>query len=274
MLAVQVRLPVASPRPAFGLPWVVFLAFAVWAVKVLYVPIVAASLSNSAAWYVTIAIVVGLVMSYVAHALCHAIAAHVLHCEAPEHLTLYPLGDAAHAWPAARGPFSEAAVAFAGPAANALLAALGYLVWSRQTGPVVDSTAFFLCILNLALALINLTPAFPFDGGRVARALVWQAVERPETGTFYARASGAFFVAGLLAWAAFLALQNLRFSLETSLAAAAVALVAAPNSSCPRDALNPGAKRPGPPAGFGSSTSASLPWVRWCCTSHPSCCCL
>ena len=57
-------------------------------------------------------------------------------------------------------------MAAAGPLVNLLLGGLGYLVWNAVTNNSIGLIyALFLCGFNIWMFVINLVPAFPFDGG-------------------------------------------------------------------------------------------------------------
>jgi Zn-dependent protease len=72
-------------------------------------------------------------------------------------------------------PGRMAAVAAAGPAANAVLAGIGLallpLVGSGVPGHLVEG----LVIINGSLAVLNILPGMPLDGGQVVECLVWKA---------------------------------------------------------------------------------------------------
>ncbi len=114
----------------------------------------------------------GLFLSVLVHELGHAVVARAYGVEVRE-ITLWFLGGVAQfsAMPRQRG--AEAVVAIVGPITSALLALLAGLSWRLAGGH--DATLFlltYLSVTNAGLALFNLLPALPLDGGRVLRSLL------------------------------------------------------------------------------------------------------
>lgn len=110
------------------------------------------------------------------HEYGHAFAAR-LYGIATASITLYPIGGIARLTRLPKSPGAEIVVALAGPLVNisiagaiwGLLALSGGPAFAIATQPSLPQT---LLVINLGLALFNLIPAFPMDGGRVLRALL------------------------------------------------------------------------------------------------------
>lgn len=114
--------------------------------------------------------------SVLVHELGHAFAARRYGIDTPD-ITLLPIGGVARLARMPDDPKQELAIALAGPLASLALALVLYLA----IGPVsleelramsTQAIPARLMVANLALALFNLIPAFPLDGGRVLRALL------------------------------------------------------------------------------------------------------
>src|ERR1051326_3193539 len=96
-------------------------------------------------------------------------------------ITLLPIGGIAQMEQFPEKPSQELLIAFAGPAVNIVIAGIFYLVmFSMKLVPSVsqpisisgNNFLFYLFSSNIALAIFNLIPAFPMDGGRVLRAIL------------------------------------------------------------------------------------------------------
>ena len=109
-------------------------------------------------------------------------------------ITLFLLGGVARVEKECPTPMGALRVAAAGPAVSLLLAA-GLLASVQAAGhvnPLLGHLVAMLGWLNLILALFNLLPGLPLDGGLILKALVWQWTGSQRKGIQVATASGRF----------------------------------------------------------------------------------
>ncbi|MGK0200619.1 MAG: Zn-dependent protease, partial [Yoonia sp.] len=121
-----------------------------------------------------VAFVVLLFACVLAHEFGHICAARFFGVRTPV-VTLYPIGGVARLERMPERPYQELIVALAGPAVNVVIAGLlMLLVGVGATFGTNSGSSFlgYLATVNLTLALFNLIPAFPMDGGRVLRAIL------------------------------------------------------------------------------------------------------
>ena len=109
------------------------------------------------------------------HELAHALVANRLGVGVRS-ILLFAFGAVAEIDREASTPGGEFAIALAGPAASVVLAAaagLGSVVVDDERGPLA-ALLLALALLNVGIALFNLLPALPLDGGRILRAGIWR----------------------------------------------------------------------------------------------------
>lgn len=163
--------------------WPLFRAFGVQvrlSIWTILVPLIAleqfsrfGGLSSGEVFGLVLSHTIGLYLVIWTHEMGHIVAGRRYHIQTSL-ITLSPLGGLAHLQSSPPSPRAEIVIALAGPATHALWLAL---LWPlRQLDPsdslIVSYTLTNLWWLNTGLALFNLLPFFPMDGGRVLRGLL------------------------------------------------------------------------------------------------------
>ena len=133
-------------------------------------------LDPATAWLLGVITTAGLFLSVFGHELSHALMARAEGIEIEE-IVLHPFGGLARMRSAPENPRAEFRIAVAGPVASFFLTLvfLG-LMWafSGLEKNILEPLSGWLALWNFLLAVFNLFPGYPLDGGRVLRALLWK----------------------------------------------------------------------------------------------------
>ena len=111
-------------------------------------------------------------VSVLIHELSHAVVAKRFGVEVRD-ITLFIFGGAAHLESDASRPRDEALISVVGPLSSLVIGGLLWLMSGLVGQPQLAALVDWLAYINVALAVFNLIPAFPMDGGRILRALLW-----------------------------------------------------------------------------------------------------
>ena len=133
-------------------------------------------LAPATAWVLGVITTAGLFVSVLGHELSHALMARFEGIEIEE-IVLHPFGGLARLRSEPENPRAEFRIAVAGPTASFLFAILafgGSKVAALGEYHATIVVFFFLAWGNLLLAVFNLLPGYPLDGGRVLRAILWR----------------------------------------------------------------------------------------------------
>ncbi|MEE9398779.1 MAG: site-2 protease family protein [Dehalococcoidales bacterium] len=111
--------------------------------------------------------------SVVAHELAHSLVGRANGIPVKS-ITLFIFGGVAHMTREAAHHSAEFKMAAAGPAASLTIGGIFFLLHLVAVVEPITAMALWLAWVNVILALFNLIPGFPLDGGRVFRSLLWR----------------------------------------------------------------------------------------------------
>ena len=156
--------------------------------------------SHVYAW-MGVAVAIGVFFSIVFHEFSHSIVAR--HYGMPiRGITLFIFGGVAEMESEPPDPKTEFLMAIAGPISSFLLAALLWAAASIAEGGAwpqpVAGVLSTLAVVNFTVAVFNLAPAFPLDGGRVLRAALWHWRRDLQEATFISSRIGRGFGTALM----------------------------------------------------------------------------
>jgi Zn-dependent protease len=119
-------------------------------------------------------------------------------------ITLFLFGGVAELEGEPASAATEFLMAIAGPAVSVVLGVVfAVLTWAGYSGgwqPPLVVILSFLALINFVVLAFNLIPAFPLDGGRVLRSILWGATGNLRRATYWASLAGQAFAWLLIGW--------------------------------------------------------------------------
>lgn len=155
------------------LSWLIIFGLVTWSLAAGYFPAVVPDMPAWSYWARAVIAAAMLFASVILHELGHSLMAR-RHGVPIAGITLFVFGGVSEMKEEPRTPGQELQIAIVGPAISVLLAVVftvagGFLGARGFAGAIVG----YLAWINLLLAIFNMLPAFPLDGGRVLRAILW-----------------------------------------------------------------------------------------------------
>ena len=162
----------------FGFPirldlsWLFIAIFLAWSLAVAYFPEMYPGLVTNAYWLMGIIGMLGLFASVVLHELGHSLVARHYDLEI-RGITLFIFGGVAEMGAEPKSAKVEFLVAIGGPLVSLALAVLFWILYEVPLPPAIEGIVLYLATINTILLAFNMIPAFPLDGGRVLRSVLW-----------------------------------------------------------------------------------------------------
>jgi len=181
--------------------WLVIAVLVTWSLASGLFPYLYPGISRETYWTMGVLGALGLFASIVAHEFCHSLVARKVGIPM-KGITLFIFGGVAEMGdepPTARAEFMMAIV---GPLSSMAIGAVFYLIYryGESAGwetPVIG-VIYYVAYINGILAAFNLLPAFPLDGGRVLRSILWGAKGNLRWATRVSSTIGSAFGLGLI----------------------------------------------------------------------------
>lgn len=194
---------------AFGIPievnasWIVIFALILWSLSAAVFPATLPGRPDALYWTMGLGTTLAFFGSLLLHELAHSLVSRHYGLEV-RRIVLFIFGGVSEATAEMPSAKVEFWVGIAGPLMSLFLGALSAglafaaVFWGQAPLAVVFQ---WLAIVNVALAVFNLLPGFPLDGGRVLRAAAWKVTGSHRRATRIATRGGQIVAGLLFAWA-------------------------------------------------------------------------
>ncbi len=158
------------------------------------------------AWTAGVVTTLGLFLSIFGHELSHALVARMEGIEIEE-IVLHPFGGLTRLRREPDNPRAEFRIAIAGPSSSFAFGVVSFALMKvlEVAGYRTIAAGFFIIgFWNLLIAISNLLPGYPLDGGRVLRAFLWKRTGRLDDATRTASLGGQLIAGALIAFGVYI----------------------------------------------------------------------
>lgn len=153
--------------------------------------------SDTSPYVLAAVFVVALYASILIHEIAHVLAARTFGMTV-DSVTLHLLGGETLIEGESRTPWQELSTSIVGPLASLVIGLAGFAVSHSIDAGTTADIVWSIGYVNLVVAIFNMLPGLPLDGGRVFRAIIWQVTGREETGIRVAAWIGRLAAVGLV----------------------------------------------------------------------------
>jgi Zn-dependent protease/predicted transcriptional regulator len=183
-------------KVGIDITWFILAVLITWSLAKGLFPHYFEGFSNATYWWMGAAGALGLFVSIVFHEFCHSIVARSFGLPM-KGITLFIFGGIAEMNEEPESPKSEFFMAVVGPVSSVVLGGIFYL--TQRGGRLINwpepinAVLLYLAWINVILAGFNLVPAFPLDGGRILRSILWATKKNLRWATRIASGFGSAF---------------------------------------------------------------------------------
>lgn len=171
--------------------WLLIFLLVAWTLAIGFFPFQFPGLSSGIYWIMGFVASFLLFVSVLIHELAHSFMAESRGLRVSS-ITLFIFGGVSNINSEPNTARDELLISIVGPVSSLILGALFFALWVAigSGAGAVEGVLVYLASINVLLAVFNLIPGFPLDGGRVLRAIVWWATNSFQRATQVAVASG------------------------------------------------------------------------------------
>lgn len=187
--------------------WFLILFLIVWSLAAFYFPANYPGWTQNTYWLSGGIAAFLLFVSVLLHELSHSLVGKRKNIIVKS-ITLFVFGGVAEMVSEPKKPADEFDMAIAGPVASIVLAGIFWGISSFEIGVAGVAIAHYLFLINGILAVFNLIPAFPLDGGRIFRSALWAKYKDIERATRRAVGASRFIAFLFTLWGIKLLLEN------------------------------------------------------------------